>query len=64
MREFSAAIRGASRCAPQHELAAILAGLTRQRRAALAAARVRPRLHAGMAASRHNRVTMRRTTRC
>ena len=35
MREFSAAIRPATRCAPPHELAAILAGLKRQRRAAL-----------------------------
>jgi hypothetical protein len=64
MREFSAAIRAATRCAPPHELAAILAGLKRRRRAALAAPRGRPRLNAGTAASRHNRVTMRPTTRC
>jgi len=64
MREFSAAIRATTRCAPSHELAAILAGLKRQRRAALVAAGGRPGLNAGTAASRHNRVTMRPTTRC
>ena len=38
-REFAAAIREATRRAPRHELAAILAALKRQRRAALACAR-------------------------
>ena len=46
------------------ELAAILAELKQQRRAAWPQHAEEPRLNAGTAASRHNRVTMRPTTRC